>query len=75
MRSEARPRNYATGSETMQKLELALLVGAAIWINLRWDYFTPRPKHAWHHRAEGRAHRGDRLPGIDRHRALTRWAM
>ena len=48
------------------KLEIIALVGAALWINMQWTYFTPKPRHAWHHRAQGRgkwsltpgAHRG-----------------
>lgn len=57
------------------RLEIVVLAGAVIWMNMQWNYFTPRPRHAWHHRAAGRAHRGDRLPGLDRHRVLTRFSM
>jgi hypothetical protein len=39
----------------MGKLEITLLVGAAMWMNFQWNYLTPRPRHAWHHRADSRA--------------------
>lgn len=40
----------------MNRFEAVLMVGAAMWINFQWNYLRPRPRHAWHHRADGRAH-------------------
>jgi len=40
----------------ISKLEIVILVGAAMWLNFQWNYVTPRPKHAWHHRADGHGH-------------------
>jgi hypothetical protein len=39
-----------------ERIEIVLLVGAILAMNAKWIYFTPKPKHAWHHRAQGRGH-------------------
>jgi hypothetical protein len=60
-------------TKVITRLELIALGFAITQMNIKLAYFTKPPKHAWHHRAPGRAHRGNGIPGVQTHRYAAHW--